>query len=89
MQSSATRTCSEYFGIVEKKIAIGSVCCCPLDLHSLAGCVSNSKVCIFMSDLVVLPLVWNPFFLGDKQLTLILSESKLRSAVLIYIWVVY
>ena len=52
-------------------------------------CVSNSKFCISMSDLVVLPLVWNTFFLGDKQLTLILSESELRFAVLIYIWVVY
>ena len=31
-------------------------------------CVSNSKFSSSMSDLVVLPLVWNPLFLGTNNL---------------------
>ena len=58
-------------------------CCCPLDLQSLAGCVSNSTgSCCFFIGL-------EPFPPRGKTVHSDIIRSKVRFAVLKNIWVVY
>ena len=58
-------------------------CCCPLDLQSLAGCVSNSTgSCCFFIGL-------EPFPPRRKTVHSDVIRSKVRFAVLKNIWIVY